>query len=383
MPFINDRLADPEWSAGPLDADGSLAAIEQRLRAGIVGQPAAIEAVMRIVALHRAGMRAERRPWGSILLAGRTGVGKTELVRLTAAALRSGPDDMCRIDMGALAQEHYAASFAGAPPGYAGSKEGHSLFERSTVEGSSFAPGIVLFDEVEKAHAMVLRSLLHILDHGELRLANGQQRILFHNSIVFMTSNLGARELDARLLRAARGIASRIGTPADRAVRRREQTVARDAIRRFFDPEFLNRIDEVVILDTLDHDAARDVARLQVTELRRQLSSRKVELDVPPDVTARLAELGFDPAYGGRSLRRVVRQQLAVPVARVLATAPPGQRPTALRACVAQRDRIDIAIVATTEDTSGHATATGDDHSDPTRPIPPPALLSRDLTAGR
>ena len=175
MPFINDRLAD---SPSPRSArDGGPVEVERHLRATLVGQPAAVDAVSRVAALVSAGLRNGRRPWASVLLVGRTGVGKTELVRQTAAALRGGTDDLCRVDMAGLAQEHYAASFSGAPPGYAGSKEGYSLFERSTVEGDSFTPGIVLFDEVEKAHATVLRSLLHVLDHGELRLANGQQRL--------------------------------------------------------------------------------------------------------------------------------------------------------------------------------------------------------------
>ncbi|MDT0461279.1 AAA family ATPase, partial [Streptomyces sp. DSM 41527] len=156
------------------------------------------------------GVTDPGRPLSSVLLAGPTGVGKTELVRQVAAALRTGPDDMCRIDMSALAQEHYAASLSGAPPGYAGSKESFTLFDKAKIEGGPYLPGIVLFDEVEKADATVLRALLHVLDTGELRLANGQQKISFRNSYIFLTSNLGSLEA-AALQRSRRKPWRRLG----------------------------------------------------------------------------------------------------------------------------------------------------------------------------
>jgi len=355
MPFINDRLADtapPSLQAG--SRWQSLKEARELLKSQIIGQDEAVEVVVRVLALVRANLRADGRPWATVLLAGKTGVGKTELVRQTAALVRSGPDDMCRIDMGALAQEHYAASFAGAPPGYSGSKEGHSLFERSAVEGDTMTPGIVLFDEVEKAHGAVLRALLQVLDHGEMRLANGQETLRFHNTIVFMTSNLGARELDGRLLRAARRLADqqhRLAFVPGRhhalaAIHRWERTLTRDAVRDFFDPEFLNRIDEIVHLDGLDSESATTVAWLRVGDLQRQLRSRDVTLTVDPSVVARLVEEGFDAAYGGRSVRRAVRKLLTVPVARTMADRRPGSpKPAELRAMITA-GHIEIEVVS-------------------------------------
>src|SRR4051812_13392756 len=142
-----------------------------RLAGRILGQPDAVRAAARAVSIARAGVADPGRPLASVLLVGPTGVGKTELVRQIAAEIRSGPDDLCRIDMAALAQEHYAASFSGAPPGYAGSKESFTVFDKNKIEGDPYTPGIVLFDEVEKADPTVIRSLLHVLDTGDLRLA--------------------------------------------------------------------------------------------------------------------------------------------------------------------------------------------------------------------
>ncbi|EOD64490.1 AAA family ATPase, partial [Amycolatopsis vancoresmycina] len=190
--------------------------------AAVLDRPAdaepAVAAAVRALSLAAVGATDPDRPLATLLLVGPTGVGKTELVRRVAAELRTGPDDLCRVDMNALAQEHYAASFTGAPPGYAGSKEAYSLFDRTTVEGDPYRPGIVLFDEVEKAHPTVLRALLHVLDSGTLRLASGQQTISFRNSLVFLTSNLGSAELARRRRSPWRRVfGARAGARGDRA----------------------------------------------------------------------------------------------------------------------------------------------------------------------
>ncbi len=339
MPFLTERLAE---QAGVRPGATRTASLAEHLAAGIIGQDHAIEAVVRAVTLARAGLSDGRRPLANVLLVGPTGVGKTELVRRLAGVLRSGPEDLCRVDMSALAQEHYAASLSGAPPGYAGSKEGFSLFERDKIEGDPYTPGIVLFDEVEKAHTTVLRALLHVLDHGVLRLANGQGRIDFRNCFVFLTSNLGSGEL-ARLRSGVLGQAERWreqhapGLPsAAGLLHRTSGRITHKALRRFFDPEFLNRLDEVVVMNELDAAATRRIVALQVEELRRLLARRSVELSVDAAVLDLLHQHGFappsgaGPGYGARALHRALRRQLALPVAEALARAP--GRPARLRA---------------------------------------------------
>ncbi|ONI83128.1 AAA family ATPase [Actinosynnema sp. ALI-1.44] len=281
-----------------------------RLGSRVLGQDTAIAAVVRALSLSAVGANDPDRPLANLLLVGPTGVGKTELVRRVAAELRAGPDDLCRIDMNALAQEHYAASFSGAPPGYAGSKEAYSLFDRTTVEGDAYRPGIVLFDEVEKAHSTVLRALLQVLDSGTLRLASGQQTLSFRNTLVFMTSNLGSAEL------ARRGrVWWRRGRAGARVAARGDRTVLHAAIRDFFDPEFLNRIDETAVFTELDQTTAHAVTKLEIDLLSRRLSRRRISLEVTDAVADLVLAKGFDPVYGARALRRAIRTTLAEPVA--------------------------------------------------------------------
>ncbi len=301
--------------------------LSRKLNAAILGQRPAVEAVVRAVSIAHIGVADPGRPLSSVLLVGPTGVGKTELVRRVAAELRTGPDDMCRIDMSALAQEHYAASLSGAPPGYAGSKESFTLFDKAKIEGGPYLPGIVLFDEIEKADATVLRALLHVLDTGELRLANGQQKISFRNSYIFLTSNIGSSEA-AALQRSKRKRWRRLGfRPAVTT-----SDLVREAVESFFDPEFFNRIDETVVFDAFDDDTAERVTRKEVLDLVGRLKRRGVELHVDDDVIEFVRRSGFDPVYGARGLRRAIRTELAEPVARAVLTNRSSPRPLALKA---------------------------------------------------
>ncbi|WP_433260089.1 AAA family ATPase [Actinosynnema sp. CS-041913] len=313
MPYLTDMFHEQNRLAGG-GQDPAPAAVAARLRGRMLGQDDAVDAVVRAITLARAGAHDPDRPLANLLLVGPTGVGKTELVRRVAAELRSGPDDLCRVDMSALAQEHYAASFSGAPPGYAGSKEGFSVFSRTTVEGDPYTPGIVLFDEVEKAHPTVLRALLHVLDTGVLRLANGQQTISFRNSFVFLTSNLGSAELARQASRWRRLLP-------------RRDVVSR-ALTAFFDPEFLNRIDEVVEFHAIRPDIALDITLLEVDLVRRRMRGRGVRLEVEDAAAEWIARRGFDPVYGARALRRCLRVELIAPVAaEVLRIRPTGTDP--------------------------------------------------------
>ncbi|EOM77326.1 ATP-dependent Clp protease ATP-binding subunit [Rhodococcus rhodnii] len=322
MPFANDRIeaqrreAELRGEAGA--GERRHGDLESRLAARIVGQPAAVRAVAHAIELGRSGLGEPDRPLSCTLLVGPTGVGKTELVRQVASEIRTGRDDLCRIDMSSLAQEHYMASLSGAPPGYAGSREDFSLFDSGRVEGDFYTPGIVLFDELEKAHTSVLRALLHVMDHGVLRLANGNRTIDFRNAHLFFTSNLGARELFTAERtpwgRARAAIAS--ARRRDGAGSGGTQRIVRRVLERRVDPEFLNRFDEIVCFDALDADAGRAVAELELAALTLRCARRGLTVVMAPEVAEVVYRAGFDRAYGARSVRRAVRSLVAVPIAR-------------------------------------------------------------------
>lgn len=342
MPFVTDRLAeekqkeqpDQEYCvashvqpATPSDDDFARAStgridaarIANHLRKTVFGQDDAIDAIFRTMSIAQGGLSDPFRPIASHLFVGPTGTGKTEIVRQVAAALRTGPEDFCQVDMSSMAQEHYAASFSGAPPGYAGSKESFSVFDRSRIEGNSSMPGIVLFDEVEKAHRTVLLALLHILDRGTLKLANGEKRINFRNCIVFMTSNLGSREIrtaqTSPLRRLTRLIADRSTSLLQSHTEHKIAAITQDALTDFFDPEFINRIDETTIFHEITPAVARDIARRELDLVVAQAFRRGIEVTYTDEVVEFLVREGFDPVYGARSVRRTIQRTIAPPLA--------------------------------------------------------------------
>jgi ATP-dependent Clp protease ATP-binding subunit ClpB len=265
-----------------------LVTLEDHLHQRVVGQDEAVAAVADAVRRTRSGIADPDRPTGSFLFLGPTGVGKTELARALAEFLFDDERSLVRIDMGEYQEKHTVARLIGAPPGYVGYDEGGQLTE--TVRRRPYA--VILLDEVEKAHPDVFNVLLQLLDDG--RLTDGQGRTVdFRNAVVIMTSNLGSQHiLDVTLEPEAL----------------RERVMA--DVRAWFKPEFLNRIDDVVIFDRLSRDQLAQIVDIQLDRLRARVADRDIALELTPEATAWLADRGYDPVYGARPLKRLIRSQV-------------------------------------------------------------------------
>jgi ATP-dependent Clp protease ATP-binding subunit ClpB len=270
--------------------------LEDQLHARVVGQDEAVEAVANAVRRSRAGIADPDRPLGSFLFLGPTGVGKTELARALAEYLFDDERAMIRIDMGEYQEKHTVARLIGAPPGYVGYEEAGQLTE--AVRRRPYR--VLLLDEVEKAHPDVFNVLLQLLDDG--RLTDGHGRTVdFRNVVVIMTSNLGSTHiLDVTL--------------SPDALRDRVMV----DVRNHFRPEFLNRIDETVIFDRLAQEQLREIVDIQLERLRARLDERGLSLHVTDAAMDRLSELGYDPLYGARPLKRVIRKYLEDELAKAM-----------------------------------------------------------------
>ncbi len=293
--------------------------LEARLGERVIGQPEAVAAVAAAIRRARAGMQAPTRPVGSFLFLGPTGVGKTELAKALAAALFDDDDALVRLDMSEYMERNAVARLVGAPPGYVGYEEGGQLTE--AVRRRPYA--VLLLDEVEKAHPEVFNLLLQVLDDG--RLTDSQGRTVdFRHTVVIMTSNLASRAI----LEAARGEAGTgqpgpgqpgPGQPEGGAAGGEPQAwldrQIDQALASQFRPEFLNRIDEVIRFRPLGREELQRIVRLQLAELTALLAEQQLELVVEEPVVAALAEQGFEPEYGARPLRRVLRRQIENPLA--------------------------------------------------------------------
>ena len=287
------------WTGIPvsrmLEAEvAKLLRMEDQLRERVVGQDEALTVVADAVRRSRAGLSDPRRPIGGFLFMGPTGVGKTETARALAEFLFDDEQAMIRLDMTEYMEKHSVARLIGAPPGYVGYEEGGQLTE--AVRRRPYC--VVLFDEIEKAHADVFNALLQILDDG--RLTDGQGRTVdFRNSVLIMTSNVGSEAIQA----FAGGDHEQM----------RES--AMEALRRQFKPEFLNRIDEVVIFHALDQEQIKGILEIQLRHLRKLLADRNLTLDLSPAAKDHLARQGYDPAYGARPLKRTIQRELQNPLA--------------------------------------------------------------------
>jgi ATP-dependent Clp protease ATP-binding subunit ClpB len=274
--------------------------LEEELHRRVVGQDEAVRAVADAVVRARAGIKDPKRPIGSFLFLGPTGVGKTELARALAQALFDDEDNIVRLDMSEYMEKHTVARLIGAPPGYVGYEEGGQLTE--AVRRKPYS--VVLLDEVEKAHPDVFNVLLQVLDDG--RLTDGQGRTVnFKNIVIIMTSNIGSQ-----LILEMRGADERSYQ------RMREQVL--EALRRQFRPEFLNRVDEVVVFRALTEAELGKIVEIQLDGLRRRLAERRIALEVTDGTQAQLARIGYDPVFGARPLKRVIQREVETPVARLI-----------------------------------------------------------------
>ena len=288
------------WTGIPVDKmlEGErekLLQMEQKLETRVVGQHPAVEAVAKSVRRARAGLQDPSRPIGSFLFLGPTGVGKTELCKALASFLFDDEHAMVRIDMSEYMEKHSVSRLIGAPPGYVGYDEGGALTE--AVRRRPYQ--VILFDEVEKAHPDVFNVLLQVLDDG--RLTDGQGRTVdFRNTIIVLTSNLGSEYLAALPE----------GASAEDA---RDQVMA--VVRASFRPEFLNRLDEIILFNRLGRAQMGGIVKIQLQRLEKLLADRRIALDIDDEAVAWLANAGYDPVYGARPLKRSIQRHLQDPLA--------------------------------------------------------------------
>ena len=291
------------WTGVPVDRmlEGErekLLQMEKQLSSRVIGQAEAVKAVSTAVRRSRAGLQDPNRPIGSFMFLGPTGVGKTELTKALAEFLFDDETAMIRLDMSEYMEKHSVARLIGAPPGYVGYEEGGALTE--AVRRRPYQ--VVLFDEIEKAHPDVFNVLLQVLDDG--RLTDGQGHTVdFRNTLIVMTSNIGAEYL----------VAQPEGEDTD-AVRDHVMALVRTSFR----PEFLNRVDEIILFHRLRRDQMAGIVDIQIARLDKLLEPRKVTLALDAKGSDWLAEKGYDPAYGARPLKRAIQKYLQDPLAELI-----------------------------------------------------------------
>jgi ATP-dependent Clp protease ATP-binding subunit ClpB len=278
-----------------------LLSLEEHLHRRVVGQDEAVQAVADAVIRARSGIKDPNRPIGSFIFLGPTGVGKTELARALAEFLFDDEQAMIRIDMSEYMEKHTVARLIGAPPGYVGYEEGGQLTE--AVRRRPYS--VVLFDEIEKAHHDVFNVMLQILDDG--RLTDSQGRTVdFKNTVIIMTSNIGSHLITDTV------------ASADEVAQERMRERVLEALRQHFRPEFLNRVDEIVVFHSLRVEQLKEIVDIQLERLYRRLRDRRIDLRLTEAAKAFLAERGFDPVYGARPLKRAIQRELETPLGRAI-----------------------------------------------------------------
>ncbi|MDD5092954.1 MAG: AAA family ATPase [Dehalococcoidia bacterium] len=312
-----DRVVDEEdiaqliskWTGIPpsrmLEGESEkLVDMEERLHERVVGQDEAIAAISDAIRRARAGLKDPRRPIGSFIFLGPTGVGKTELARALAEFLFDEEEALVRMDMSEYMEKHTVSRLIGAPPGCIGYEEGGQLTE--IIRRRPYR--VILFDEIEKAHPDVFNILLQILEDGQLTDGHGRT-VDFKNTVVIMTSNLGSLEFQ----RGTIGFRRSDETKADR---QRKKSAVEDTLKRTFRPEFLNRIDEIIIFDELSEEQIHQIVELMLNELQERLEERQITVALTAEAKSWLAKEGFDPLYGARPLRRAIQRFVENPLSK-------------------------------------------------------------------
>lgn len=300
------------WTGVPvsrmLEAEAAkLARMEEVLRTRVVGQEDAVKRIADAVKRSRAGIADPNRPIGSFLFLGPTGVGKTELSRALAEFMFDDENALIRIDMSEYMERHSVSKIIGSPPGYVGHEEGGSITE--LVRHRPYA--VILLDEIEKAHPEVFNILLQVLDSGHLTDAKGR-KVNFKNAVIIMTSNIGAEHIDRM---SKLGFASE-STEATQYTQAKDKVL--NSLKHYFRPEFLNRLDEIIVFDILSPHVIKDIVRKQMEIVSKRLAQKDVELIVAEEVYQYLAEKGYNPQYGARPLKRLIQSKILTPVASMM-----------------------------------------------------------------
>ena len=305
---IADILAD--WTKIPAarlkeEETEKLRHLEETLHARVIGQDEAVSAVAKAIRRGRAGLKDPKRPIGSFLFLGPTGVGKTELSKALAQTMFGSENALIRIDMSEYMEKHAVSKFIGSPPGYVGFEEGGQLTEKIRKNPYS----VILFDEIEKAHPDVFNIMLQILDDGILTDAQGR-RVDFKNTVIIMTSNLGAKDILGN-------VSSKLGFGSadkeedkNKTEKEKIKDKVMEQVKKAFKPEFLNRIDEIIVFDRLSEENIQAIARLMLNSLVTRLKENDIEAEFTDNAVKEIAKKGFDPVYGARPLRRAIQNEI-------------------------------------------------------------------------
>ncbi|HYD93386.1 MAG TPA: AAA family ATPase [Candidatus Paceibacterota bacterium] len=281
-----------------------LARMEEALKEAVIGQDRAVKAISDAVKRSRVGIGDPNRPIGSFLFLGPTGVGKTELSRRLAEFMFNDANALVRVDMSEFMEKHSVAKLIGAPPGYVGYEEAGSLTER--IRHRPYA--VVLFDEVEKAHPEIFNILLQVLDSGHLTDGKGR-KVNFKNTIIVLTSNIGSEFMDR---------AASIGFGTSETDREQMHDKVMKALKEHFRPEFLNRLDDIVMFEALEKETLIGIVENQVKEVIERLAGKRITLNLSPEVKAWLADVGYNPQYGARPLKRAIQDKILTPIATLM-----------------------------------------------------------------